>query len=219
MARYLYLAATLLLAPMCIAAPASTLKKWQSAIITQAKKWRAAGEYAQTVYSHPAVPATAGTVGLIGAGKALYDAAEETDYVARKNLIIIGVTTLLSSLDAELQAVDNYFARYDKKGKGVCAEPRSRLTHLLLGLCRLVNVVAPLPALWSEYTQADGDAIIYGNENAKQEYVIKRVIPYMLPALVSATKGVRNLIRACRAPKKGPHQLRELSPTNASETR
>ena len=213
MSRRLFCAIALLCAYPCLAAD-STLKKWSRAAACHLKKWHAASKYAQTVCQHPAIPAAAGTAGLVGSTKTLLDAHVESDDVARRNLTIIGLATLLSSLDASFLAADSHVARRSKKGEGLYPTIRSRLTHLLLGTCRIALVIAPVPALWSEYTEAAGYAV-YGDENAKQKFVIKRVLPYLLPALVSGTKGVQNLLRAIRPKKKTPLQLCELSPTNA----
>jgi len=219
MPRHLYLTATLLIASASITFCTSTFKKWQQTIVTQAKQWRAAGEYARTIGSHPVIPAVAGTVGMVGAGKALLDARDETDHVARKNFTIIGITSLLTSLDAELLAVDNYFAQRNKNGEGICRNPRSRLTHLVLGICRIVNIIAPASALWSEYEQAKGDAVLYGldRNSVRLEYILKRVLPYLLPATISAARAARNLLHVRRSPRNEQHQLCELSPTNAPQ--
>jgi len=168
------------------------------------KKWSAASDYAKMVYQG-VIPGAAGAFGIVGGYKALSDAHEEEYEDAKRNLRIIGITSLIASVDAEITAIDGLTQKSRR--------PYSQLTNLLLGLCRITNTAASIYPFISEYKTRQ-----YLSDEDAQELVNKYLLPYIAPALISSAKGLHNLVRACRPQKKSPAQLRELSPTNAPAT-
>jgi len=155
------------------------------------KKWKNAHDYAKMAYQ-VGFPATASAIGFVGATHTLNEARNTYDGETKLSLNIIGTSTLLASLDAAVTATQGYG---DKRRPQRC----NRSTAFMLGIYRIANLLLPTYSLLDEYETINGNIIRgHADEGAKQQFIIRRVIPYILPAIVSGAKSANNLLCACK---------------------